>query len=439
MEESKTGIRDGGLAHVRVRDVLVRQEMVNQIEDLAGNYYFVMFMTRPWERLLCASDYYDMLWTSDPQRAFEVMNSMSQVIEQTVNETTNTEMDPFTFSELMTGAKPTHIYQSHRDQAVSDKRHPENQLIPYSPYEMYLYHLIMQGGESWQTVTSTYEHLTNAMRKNPPAALALMQGFGLDLMLPDFPAATMEEIPAVTKLLEQWDGDQDGIEFFSQAMKQAGISDQEENESADAYWKRSITMLPDLEKYLDYDITEGQNQKPEYYMQICIALAYFPLHRKLRYDEMQEAVAALLVRDGKVLGASYNIPTDRPHLHKHAEQLAIEKAVKKSGDPFLHGASLFVNIEPCVECGPIIRKYNLSELYFGPRTLMGADTRSSLFTAQLPTWEIPSGDFLAEQGEPYFPIPKTVVSNMFYKEIADLIVNGQKWKKFILPPPIQSK
>ncbi len=413
-----------------------REAALGKIKDLTGKTFFGVFLAEPWESLKRASDYYDFLHQPEPDRQFQLLHSVSEVIREMAMETRSLSVPNFTFMELSENTWHVETVQGHRDTIAHDKMHAENRVIPFTPYEMFLYHSITQGGESWPLVASFYQNITDAMRINPRSTMPLMQIFGLDMILPNYPTIETEHLEELETLTGKWDGNQDGIEFFAGVMKHIGKHPNTDN-TPETYWAKAIQVLTHLERYVDYFPAERTNQKPEYYMEICRALAYFPLHRKLQFDEMQEAVSALVVREGKILGASYNIPTDRPHFHEHAEQVAIKKAVKASGDPFLAGASLYINIEPCIECGPIIRKYDFSELYFGPRTLMGADTRSGLFTVQDTTEEIPSGDFLKEQGEPYFPIPSVVVFNMFYDEMVELIVNGQKWKRFILP--IQNK
>ncbi len=76
-------------------------------------------------------------------------------------------------------------------------------------------------------------------------------------------------------------------------------------------------------------------------------------------------VGALIVRDGKVLGAAAN---QREALHDptaHAEMIAITQAAAAIDDWRLEGATLYVTLEPCVMCAGAILQARLPRLVFG--------------------------------------------------------------------------
>lgn len=411
------------------------ESLRTQVNEMAGATWICTYLAQPWSELECASDYYDMFKETRASHQFEVLVKVSNFIRTTARLLTASD---FTFEQLIPAKRLIELDQTFRDSIARDKRNPEAQIIPFTPYEMYLYKGISEGENPWDSIRSFHQNLTDAMRANPPATFALMETLGLDIILPQFPAIDSSQRESTAALMmTRWQVEKesgiDGVEFFSKFFREVNLSTQEENESAESYWSRILQLMPGLEQYVQYDLSPEQNQRPEYYMQICLALAFFALHRKLRYEEMQEAISALVVRNGKIIGAAYNIPTKHTNHFIHAEQRAIDQAVENTGDITLSGASLFSLLEPCIECAPLIRKYNFSELYFGPRTYTGGDTRGKLFTKEEPTEDCPSGDWLAEQGDPYFPIPNTIVYNLFYTQIAQLIIKGQQWKKFILP------
>lgn len=60
--------------------------------------------------------------------------------------------------------------------------------------------------------------------------------------------------------------------------------------------------------------------------------------------------AALVVRDGKVIGKGHNRVTLNNDPTAHAELEAIREACRQTGDFSLEGATLYVSCEPCPMC-----------------------------------------------------------------------------------------
>ncbi|MFU8818540.1 MAG: nucleoside deaminase [Desulfurivibrio sp.] len=60
--------------------------------------------------------------------------------------------------------------------------------------------------------------------------------------------------------------------------------------------------------------------------------------------------AALVVRDGQILGRGWNRVTSANDPTAHAEVEAIRDACRRLADFSLEGATLFVNCEPCPMC-----------------------------------------------------------------------------------------
>jgi len=61
-------------------------------------------------------------------------------------------------------------------------------------------------------------------------------------------------------------------------------------------------------------------------------------------------VGAVVVRDGRRLGAAGNAPIMRQDPTAHAEVLAIREAARAAGNYRLIGCDLYVTVEPCAMC-----------------------------------------------------------------------------------------
>ena len=75
-------------------------------------------------------------------------------------------------------------------------------------------------------------------------------------------------------------------------------------------------------------------------------------------------VAAIVVKDGKIIGKGYNQRRSKCSVLGHAEIIAIEKAEKKIGDWRLNGCELYVTLEPCSMCKEIIKQTRLDNVYY---------------------------------------------------------------------------
>jgi tRNA(adenine34) deaminase len=95
-----------------------------------------------------------------------------------------------------------------------------------------------------------------------------------------------------------------------------------------------------------------------------VAERYFPLdehfmrlalreaERALEHDDVP--VAAVVVRDGEVLGAAHNERELRGDPTAHAELLALREAARVAGQWRLVGCALYVTLEPCAMCAGAI-------------------------------------------------------------------------------------
>ena len=80
-------------------------------------------------------------------------------------------------------------------------------------------------------------------------------------------------------------------------------------------------------------------------------------------------VAALIVKDGKIIGKAHNERRKKNDVLGHAEILSIKKAEKKLGDWRLDGCDMYVSLEPCSMCTEIIRQTRIRNVYYVTKKL----------------------------------------------------------------------
>ena len=86
----------------------------------------------------------------------------------------------------------------------------------------------------------------------------------------------------------------------------------------------------------------------------------------LKNSDMKEIpVAAIIVKDGKIIAKARNLKETLNDVTAHAEILAIREAEKKLGNWRLDGCELYVNLEPCPMCATAIINSRISAVYFG--------------------------------------------------------------------------
>ena len=96
-----------------------------------------------------------------------------------------------------------------------------------------------------------------------------------------------------------------------------------------------------------------------YYMSKAYDLA-------LRAFEAGEApIGCVVVTNGGIVGAGYNMRNTKKNALYHAELIAINEACRAAGDWRLEDASVFVTIEPCPMCAGAIVQARVKEVAFG--------------------------------------------------------------------------
>ena len=86
---------------------------------------------------------------------------------------------------------------------------------------------------------------------------------------------------------------------------------------------------------------------------------------KKAFDVNEVPVGAVIISpNGKVLAKAYNLVETKKNVLNHAEILAIQKAIRKCGEKYLMGCSIFVTLEPCYMCAAAISLAKIRNLYF---------------------------------------------------------------------------
>lgn len=86
------------------------------------------------------------------------------------------------------------------------------------------------------------------------------------------------------------------------------------------------------------------------------------LNKALKKSEVP--VAALIVKDNKIISKAYNKRNSTKNPLKHAEILAILGAVKKIKDWRLDECEMYVTLEPCHMCREIIKESRIKKVYY---------------------------------------------------------------------------
>lgn len=111
-------------------------------------------------------------------------------------------------------------------------------------------------------------------------------------------------------------------------------------------------------------------------------------------------VGAVVVIDGKEIGAGYNAPISACDPTAHAEIRALRDAAARVGNYRLTGATLYVTLEPCTMCVGATVHSRISRLVYGAVEPKGGAVQSVRATLEEPhfNWNVEvTGGVLAEQ------------------------------------------
>ena len=111
-------------------------------------------------------------------------------------------------------------------------------------------------------------------------------------------------------------------------------------------------------------------------------------------------VGAVVVLDGREIGAGFNAPITGCDPTAHAEIQALRSAAGRVGNYRLPGATLYVTLEPCTMCVGAIVHSRISRLVYGatePKAGAVESTRQTLQDEHL-NWQVATtGGVLAPQ------------------------------------------
>ena len=100
-------------------------------------------------------------------------------------------------------------------------------------------------------------------------------------------------------------------------------------------------------------------EQDEIWMRRALALA-------VQAEALSEVpVGAVIVRDGEVIGEGFNQPISSCDPSAHAEIVAVRAAAKSVNNYRLHGASIYVTLEPCTMCVGALIHARIERLIYG--------------------------------------------------------------------------
>ena len=76
-------------------------------------------------------------------------------------------------------------------------------------------------------------------------------------------------------------------------------------------------------------------------------------------------VGAVVVIEGRIVGAGFNQPIRAQDPTAHAEVLALREAARRAGNYRLTGAALYVTVEPCMMCVGAMVHSRIATVIFG--------------------------------------------------------------------------
>ncbi len=75
-------------------------------------------------------------------------------------------------------------------------------------------------------------------------------------------------------------------------------------------------------------------------------------------------IGAIVVREGKLIGAAANAPIASSDPSAHAEILALRRAARRTRNYRLPGATLYVTLEPCAMCAGAIVQARIARVVY---------------------------------------------------------------------------
>ena len=131
----------------------------------------------------------------------------------------------------------------------------------------------------------------------------------------------------------------------------------------------------------------------EYFMQQALRQA------RLAADRGEIPVGAVVVVDGRIVGAGHNLTEALHDVTAHAEMQAITAAAAERDAKYLADATLYVTLEPCLMCAGAIGWAQIRRIVIGardPRRGFSALTSASPFHPKAEVvWDVCADQCLA--------------------------------------------
>ena len=131
-----------------------------------------------------------------------------------------------------------------------------------------------------------------------------------------------------------------------------------------------MLKLLKLKPKLKMTMTNNQEAKDQLYMKKAIKLAM------MARDKDEVPIGCVVVKDGKVIGAGYNIRNSAKNTLGHGEIIAIDRACRYLKDWRLEGCTIYVTLEPCPMCAGAILQSRADRLVFGASSPKGGSVGS---------------------------------------------------------------
>ena len=91
------------------------------------------------------------------------------------------------------------------------------------------------------------------------------------------------------------------------------------------------------------------------------------LQAQKAFDEGEVPVGCVIVRNGEIIAKAHNMCEKNKNATHHAEILAINDAMDKTGEKYLTDCSLYVTLEPCPMCMGAIINSRIKRVVYGAK------------------------------------------------------------------------
>lgn len=90
-------------------------------------------------------------------------------------------------------------------------------------------------------------------------------------------------------------------------------------------------------------------------------LAFY--YAQIAFNNNEVPIGAVIVKDGVVISAGYNLKNKNNSIFEHAELIAIKEASNKLKNWRLDGCDIYITLDPCPMCASAIKQSRISNVY----------------------------------------------------------------------------